>query len=467
MSTTYSNELIKLQKQKVFGENPELELVSPCKIGEGILRLTEDEMSFFIKQYAAKNTAISFFIPASGSGSRMFQFLYEFLEEPNEDNRSKVERFLNSIADFAFFKQIPSEMQRAIKEQSIGLDEIVSYLLHSDGLGYGHMPKGLIPFHSNEPFILNPFQEQILQGARLDKDNFSFHFTVQSTFEGEIKKVIQHVEGLTGSSYKVTFSEQSLSTNSIAFCEDQSPCKIDNDELVTRPAGHGALLSHLNQIKEEVIFIKNIDNVQHLKNSDLTLKTWKVLGGLLLNFKDELVKLYKEPTFDGLISLNKRFQVYSLSEISSCTTEQAIRDLLNRPTRVCGMVKNEGQPGGGPFWVNENGIISKQIVEKAQISMKGDQYKLMVQSTHFNPVMIVASPASVSGEKFDLNNFKDDSKYFIVRKKHHGQTIRYIELPGLWNGGMAHWNTLFVEIPSSTFSPVKTVLDLLGEAHKA
>jgi hypothetical protein len=165
--------------------------------------------------------------------------------------------------------------------------------------------------------------------------------------------------------------------------------------------------------------------------------------------------------------LNKRFQVYSLSEISSCTTEQAIRDLLNRPTRVCGMVKNEGQPGGGPFWVNENGIISKQIVEKAQISMKGDQYKLMVQSTHFNPVMIVASPASVSGEKFDLNNFKDDSKYFIVRKKHHGQTIRYIELPGLWNGGMAHWNTLFVEIPSSTFSPVKTVLDLLGEAHKA
>jgi hypothetical protein len=467
MSTTYSNELIKLQKQKVFGENPELQLVSPCKIGEGILRLTEDETAFFVKQYAEKNTAISFFIPASGSGSRMFQFLYEFLEEPNEDNRSKVERFLNSIADFAFFKQIPSEMQRAIKDQSIGLDEIVSYLLHSDGLGYGQMPKGLIPFHSNEPFILNPFQEQILQGAKLDKDNFSFHFTIQSTFEQEIKKVIQHVEGLTGSFYKVTFSEQSLSTNSIAFCEDQSPCKIENDEMVTRPAGHGALLSHLNQIKEELIFIKNIDNVQHLKNSDLTIETWKVLGGLLLNFKDELAKVYKEPTIEGLKSLNKRFQVYSSSEISSCKTEQDISDLLNRPTRVCGMVKNEGQPGGGPFWVNENGIISKQIVEKAQISMKGDQYKLMVQSTHFNPVMIVASPVSVSRVKFDLNNYKDDSKYFIVRKKHQGQTIRYIELPGLWNGGMAYWNTIFVEIPSSTFTPVKTVLDLLGEAHKA
>jgi hypothetical protein len=148
------------------------------------------------------------------------------------------------------------------------------------------------------------------------------------------------------------------------------------------------------------------------------------------------------------------------------TSDESIVKILNRPIRVCGMVKNEGQPGGGPFWVNDNGVVSKQIVEKAQISMRSDQYRLMVQSTHFNPVMIAASALSLDGEKLDLVDFKDDSKYFIVNKRHHGQKIRFLELPGLWNGCMANWNTIFVEIPSETFSPVKTVLDLLEEAHK-
>lgn len=466
MTNPFSNEEIKNQKQKVFGENPSLELLAPCKIGEGIVRLTDEEKKQYELIYTKENVPICFFIPASGSGSRMFQFLYEFLEEPNDENRSQVERFLNSIAEFAFFKQIPKEMQVAIKEQAIDIEKIVSYLLNVEGLGFGHKPKGLIPFHSNDPFILNPFQQQILQGAQLKNDVFSFHFTVQTAFQNEIQEGISQVEGLTGSKFDVSYSEQSFSTNAIAFTEDGEICMDENQQFVTRPAGHGALLSHLNTIQEEIVFIKNIDNVQHYNNSAETLKTWKVLGGLLLSFKKEANELFQKPTIAGLIDLNRKYQLYSPSEMEACKTANEIKSLLNRPTRVCGMVKNEGQAGGGPFWVKEKGVVTKQIVEKAQISMKGEQYKLMVQSTHFNPVMIALSSISLDGKKLELENYMDDSKYFIVRKKHHKQNIRYMELPGLWNGSMARWNTLFVEIPSATFSPVKTVLDLLGNAHK-
>lgn len=466
MTTNYTNEQVQEQKLKVFNQNPSLELVSPCKIGEGILRLTNEEKERLVIEYAAKNYPISFFIPASGSGSRMFQFLYEFLEEPTDENRSQVERFLNSITEFAFFKKIPKEIQRAIRQQSMGFEEIVSYLLKQEGLGFAFLPKGLIPFHTNDPFVLNPFQAQVLQGSKIGNDDYSFHFTIQSIFESQIREGISHVEGLTGTKYNVSFSEQSVSTNSIAFKDDGSPCLDENGEMITRPAGHGALLSHLNQIDEEIIFIKNIDNVQHLNSSAETMDTWRMLGGLLMSFKKQARELFENPSLEGLKKLNQQYQVYSDSVLNSISHNDDIRKILDKPTRVCGMVKNEGQPGGGPFWVNSQGVLSKQIVEKAQISMKGDQYKLMVQSTHFNPVMIAASPRSLNGEKLDLNLFKDDTKYFIVHKKHHGQSIRFIELPGLWNGSMAHWNTIFVEVPSSTFSPVKTVLDLLEDSHK-
>jgi hypothetical protein len=466
MSHQFTEQEINSQREKVFNENPSLELVAPCKLGEGILRLSSEEKANYIEKYIQKNVPICFFIPASGSGSRMFEFLYAFLEEPNDENRSKVERFLNSISDFAFFKQLPKDKQRAIKEQTIEFEEIVSYILNPDGLGYGHLPKGLIPFHSNDPFILNPFQEQLLQGAKLQNDKFSFHFTIQSAFEKEIRSGIEHIEGLSGANYNVDFTEQSVRTNSIAFDESKNVCYNDKNELISRPAGHGALLSHLNEIEDEIVFIKNIDNLQHYKNSDLAIQTWKLLGGLLLDFKAEAKKVFDAPNVEGLLKLNERFQVFSESQLKDIKTDDCIKALLNRPARVCGMVKNEGQPGGGPFWVNDNGVVTKQIVEKAQISMKGDQYRLMIQSTHFNPVMIAASSVSFDGQKFDLMDYKDDSKYFIVRKKHHGKAIRFLELPGLWNGSMANWNTLFLEIPSETFSPVKTVLDLLEDAHK-
>lgn len=456
---------IEEQKNKVIGAHPEVELISPCTVGEGILQLSSADKKQLIELFEQESFSSTFFIPASGSGSRMFQFLFDFLEEPNEDNRSKVEKFLNHITDFAFFQQLPIEFQKKLKKHDIDLDEFVTFLLKGEGMGYGEMPKGLIPFHKNEPFILTPFQEQILQGMKLKEDKVSFHFTIQAKFEEEIKNGIFQAQGLTGQFYDISFSEQDCNTNSIAFTDEGEPFLSEDGTILMRPAGHGALLENLNKIDSDLVFIKNIDNVQHFSKSNETIAIWKVLGGKLLRYKKEAKKLLKKPTTKGLKELNKQFQLFDPTTIGNLSEDEIIA-LLNRPVRVCGMVGNEGQPGGGPFWVNDDGVISKQIIEKAQITMRGKQYRLMVQSTYFNPVMIVASTKNFEGKKFDLRAFKDDSKFFVVKKKYQGQDIRFIELPGLWNGSMAHWNTIFVEIPSTTFSPVKTVLDLLEDAHK-
>ena len=456
---------IQSQKDKVMGAHPEVELVSPCKLGEGILKVNSKEKLYLVNLFDKESFSSCFFIPASGSGSRMFQFLFDFLEEPNEDNRRKVEKFLNHITDFAFFQQLPIEVRKKLKTHDLDLDEFVSYLLKEHGMGYGDLPKGLIPFHKTDPFILTPFQEQILQGVKMKEENVSFHFTIQSKFEGAIEKGIHQAQGLTGQIYDVTFSEQDKQSNAIAFKDNGEPFTFDDGGILDRPAGHGALLENLNQINSDLIFIKNIDNVQHISKSDEAIENWKMLGGGLIEFKSEVKKWLKNPSFSEFEALNKRYQLYDPSIVGELTINE-MKNLLNRPTRVCGMVKNEGQPGGGPFWIKDNGVVTKQIVEKAQITMRGKQYRLMVQSTYFNPVMIVASAKDVEGNKFDLQNYKDDSKFFLVKKKYRGQDIKFTELPGLWNGSMAHWNTIFVEIPSSTFSPVKTVLDLLEDAHQ-
>jgi hypothetical protein len=192
-----------------------------------------------------------------------------------------------------------------------------------------------------------------------------------------------------------------------------------------------------------------------------------MLGGLLLQCKRELKQIFDSGSMEALIKFNEKFQIYSTSELDRLKTKAQLQAFVSRPIRVCGMVRNEGQPGGGPFWVNNDGVISKQIVEKSQISMLGEQYRLMVQSTHFNPVIMALNIKDFEGNVFDLSQFKDDSKYFVVEKNNKGEKVKFVELPGLWNGSMAHWNTIFVEIPSNCFSPVKNVLDLLNYAHRA
>jgi hypothetical protein len=468
MSTyTATEDRIEQQRKLVFANNTTLNIVAPCTIGNGILRLSENEIKHYEEFFKNEEKKISLFIPASGSGSRMFEFLYDFLDQPNENNRAQVERFLNKVQSFAFFRQLPANKQQEILSFQLSLKEIVSFLLNKEGMGFGELPKGLIPFHILEPFILNPFQEHIIQGSRLYSKATSFHFTIQSQFKDKFNLVVEQLEGLIGNEFNVTYSEQNKDTDSFAFEEDGELALQKDGAILRRPAGHGALLENLQAIKSELVFVKNIDNVQHFSKSANSQQLWNALGGLLVTIKKELSVLRFEPSLDKLKNLNQQFDLFSETEIDLIQSEQEIQDLVNRPIRVCGMVRNEGQPGGGPFMVEENGVIRKQIVEKAQISSDAEQVNQMVKSTHFNPVMMVLSYQKDDGTNFNLTDFSDQSKYFIVHKKQQGKNIRFMELPGLWNGTMANWITIFVEIPNETFSPVKTVLDLLNPAHNS
>ena len=458
-------EKINEQREKVFNDRSKVTLFAPCRIEEGILQLTENEWDEVVSSFKKSNASPTYFIPASGSGSRMFAFLFDFLNQPNATDIGLIERFMNHIQEFAFYQLLPNELKNKILNNTIDAEEIASYLLSESGLNFGNLPKGLIPFHYNEPFVLNPFQEHVLQGTRLSNGRAKFHFTIQLEYEEQIKSSISSLEGLTGKTYDVTYSTQSADSDSYAF-SDTGELSLEEGMKIRRPAGHGALLENLNNIESELIFIKNIDNVQHFNSSNDSIKTWSVLGGLLQKFKTELLALMQNPYKAGLAELNEKYQFLSPGEINAIRNEHDLRNVINRPIRVCGMVRNEGQPGGGPFWIDDNGVISKQIVEKAQISLHGEQFRLMVKSTHFNPVMIALTPYNLQGEKLNLTQFRDDSKYFIVNKTQKGKEIKYMELPGLWNGGMACWNTLFVEISQETFSPVKTILDLLEDGHR-
>ena len=457
---------VETQREKVFGVQPDLKLVSPCKLGDGVIAFPEEQKELLMDKFEASTPKSTFFIPASGSGSRMFQFLFDFLENTNDENTSQIERFLNHIEDFAFFHKLPLEIRKKIKSQDIILDDFVRYLLTDIGMGFGDLPKGLIPFHKNGPFVLNPYQEQMLQGLSVQEENIAFHYTIKEKFESKIQDGILGLKEFIGQEIDLSFSYQNPETDAIAFDSEQNPLIIDSGEMLTRPSGHGALLENLNAIESDVIFIKNIDNIQHYDKSIEMNETWKYLGGMAIWFQEKITKLMKSPSMEELTKLNSTFQFISLSEMENME-EQDIPKLLNRPFRICGMVRNEGQAGGGPFWVEENGCVTKQIVEKSQIKMQGQQYRLMVQSTYFNPVVIAAVTKDVYGKKFDLTEFSDPSKYFVVKKKYKGKDIFFSELPGLWNGSMAFWNTIFVEIPSAAFSPVKTVLDLLGNEHKS
>ena len=447
------------------GKHPEVQLVKACTPQEGIIIINEAEKAELINIFLADESKKTFFIPASGSGSRMFQFLFDFINEPNQSNRSAVERFLNHVEDFAFFYQFPDDIQQQLRERSMGIDAFVGYILNNKGMGLAHLPKGLIPFHKFGPFILNPFQEHVLQGRKVSPKNTTFHFTVTKKFESEIDKHLKFLNGMTGTTSDIYFSEQNPETHAYAFKADGSPALCENGEQLRRPAGHGALLENISTLDSDIIFIKNIDNVQHLNRSVNTVDTQRMLGGCLLKVKKEINEVLRNWSRGAVVQLNEKYDLYESNYLSGLSDEK-IKALLSRPLRICGMVRNEGQPGGGPFWINDNGVISKQIIEKAQISTSSDQFRVMIQSTHFNPVMMVCQGKNTDGSNINFEAFRDDEKYFVVHKKYQGEDILFTELPGLWNGSMEHWNSVFVEIPNETFSPVKTILDLLESAHQ-
>ena len=466
MQEHFTEEQIEEQRKKVFGEQPYAQLVRPCRIGDGILRLEADEKNRAISIFERYRGQLTFFIPASGSGSRMVEFLHEYRNSSSEELTGKMELFINHLEEFAFFKELPEPLQQSIVQNEVDIDSLVDYLLDAHGLDLSSIPKGLIPFHYFGPFILNAFQEHLLQGNLLSTLPANFHFTIQKDFEEKISQSVENISKFTGITFNVRYSEQSARTNSVAFNEKKEPYKLADGSILTRPSGHGALLPILNTINSELILVKNIDNVQHFSKAEQTNQVWRVIAGVLLEFRAQAQRIFETQSTNELFELNKRYQLFNQETIAAVTELEAVRKLLDKPVRVCGMVRNEGQPGGGPFWVMNNGKISKQIVEKAQISMEHDQRNILLKSTHFNPVMMALCPLNLVGEKFDITQFKDENTYFIVHKSNNGENISYMEQPGLWNGSMADWITLFVETPSETFSPVKSLTDLIDPSHR-
>ncbi|MCC8359253.1 DUF4301 family protein [Salinimicrobium sediminilitoris] len=472
-------------------------------VKNGILAVAEEEQKELTDFYESKkdNLDILKFVPASGAATRMFKAFYNLLKEfdpANDDledyidkkNEQSLEIFFSRIKDLPFYDKV---RKKAIEAEP-GFEEMpedsqkylfVKYMLQEDGLNLGDQPKGLVPFHKYEDHLATAFEEHLVEAidyAAAGK-KVRIHFTVaeehREKFEAEAREVVPRLEQETGYNFEVTYSYQDPKTDTVAVTKDNEPFRDENGDIFFRPGGHGALIKNLNDQDADLIFIKNIDNVVTPKNRELLASYKKMLGGKLLQLQEKnfkyLNQLENEPGevyFDEMgeflqKELNAGLGV-NFKDLNEEEKPSVIKELLNRPIRVCGMVKNEGEPGGGPFWVtHKNGEISLQIVESSQIDHDNyQQSKIALEATHFNPVDVVCSTRDYRGGKFDLEKYVDEDTSFIANKTKDGKELKALELPGLWNGGMAQWNTIFVEVPVETFNPVKTVADLLKPSHQ-
>lgn len=467
---------------------PFLQLSKAATVGDGIIRLTDDEIaqviSEFDKSAADGEIALLKFVPASGAATRMFKSLFGFLQEDKKDK--SVDEFFTKLKDFAFYEDLKTSLAGdGIDIESADEKTIASYFLTSKGLGYGELPKGLLKFHNYSDRSRTPLEEHLVEGAKYANagSNVQIHFTVspehRDKFEKLVVEVLPTYQSTYGVRYIVSFSEQKSSTDTIAVNLDNTPFREKDDSLLFRPAGHGALLENLGQLDADIIFIKNIDNVVPDRIKDDTITYKKALAGTVLRYQKKIFayldKLAAGADAALLDELDNFFRtelcVVPPADFASWSDDQKkayFEGKLDRPLRACGMVKNQGEPGGGPFWAeNADGSSSLQIVESAQVDVDdADQNSIFKNSTHFNPVDLVCAVKNKKGELYDLKKFRDPLTGFITGKSKDGKELKAQELPGLWNGSMADWNTLFVEVPLITFNPVKTVNDLLREQHQ-
>ena len=446
---------------------PSLEVVKAASPEDGITCLSEEECEAVVKLYdeVSERLEVVKFVPASGAATRMFKELFEFV---NEDKRGKgIDYLLQNIEKFAFYEEL-----RATGVDFADDKAVVSAII-KEGLNYGAKPKGLVTFHNYEDGARKAIEEHLVEGAEYaaSKGVSHLHFTVspehKAAFKALLDERVAKYEAKFGVRYDISFSEQKPSTDTIAVNPDNTPFLTDEGKLLFRPAGHGALLSNLNDIEADIIFVKNIDNVTTDALRGDTIRYKKALAGVLLATQMATFS-YLRALRDGSADLA---EVAEFVEKKLCTKLPAEYDaklleaLLDRPIRVCGMVRNEGEPGGGPFWVkNDDGTQSLQIAESSQIS--AEDMHLMKEATHFNPVDLVCGVRRADNTKFDLMGYTDPKTGFISSKSSGGRELRAQELPGLWNGAMAKWNTIFVDVPISTFSPVKVVQDLLRPQHQ-
>ncbi len=478
---------------------PFVHLVNAAVVGEGISKFTVREQKSLINKFddSKDNLALLKFVPASGAASRMFKALFNFLDayDPSKESLKKyfertndtdLQVFNAGLKDFPFYDIV----QERIKGKFTNADEelylFVNEMMSEDALNYGFYPKGLLPFHKYGNHSATPFEEHLKEASNYAKvgEDANLHFTISEQhirmFTKEYGTINDRLSKETKTKFNIGYSYQKASTDTIAVDMDNNPFRNADGSLLFRPGGHGALIENLNEEEADIIFIKNIDNVVVPMAQDDLTKSKKMLAGLLLKVQEKAFKYARILDSDDLSAnvmteikefleneLNVRY-VDKYSSFSLGDQIEILKDKVNRPIRICGMVKNEGEPGGGPFWIrNAHNHVSLQIIESAQIDMSNErQVDILKNATHFNPVDLVCGVKNFKGEKFNLLNFVDHKQAFITSKTQEGRELKALELPGLWNGAMAFWNTIFVEVPLSTFNPVKTVNDLLKPTHQ-
>lgn len=448
---------------------PYLTIQAAATPAKGIKVLSEDEQAKYIAVADNYSGNVCKFVPASGAATRMFKDLFEAADALKAGEKLKegspAARFVENITLFPFFDA----------------KALLNLTLYDKAWNYGAMPKGLIQFHKYENENRTPFEEHLVEGALYAKDaNGDVRMVVtvsvehQKGFEELYAQVKDKYEKRFGCKYHVTFTNQSPATDIVAVDMENNPFTKDDGSLLFRPGGHGALLTNLNDIDADVLVIKNIDNVVKESLLDETIRWKKILVGKAVELQEKVfayVKQLDEKGADAPVDEIKSFLeeefCVAIPEMGKDELVAVLKTKLDRPVRVCGMVKNEGEPGGGPYIIlGEDGTTSLQILEAAQIDKNNPQaYGAMQGATHFNPVDLVCAVKDYKGNKFDLSKYTDPSTGFISEKSYQGKALKAQELPGLWNGAMSNWNTQFVEVPLVTFNPVKTVLDLLRPEH--
>lgn len=462
-----TEEIVQRQIDNFVKGFPFLNVVRAASAGDGVRVLGGEDIARATARYDVESAALRVvkFVPASGAATRMFKELFEFV---NEGRRGKgIDTLLANIKKFAFWP----ELEHFVNEKSTDEDVVSAIVKH--GLAYGSKPKGLVTFHAYADGNRKAVEEHMVEGAAYARsgDEVYIHFTVSEEHMGGFWDVLgttqPFYEEQFGVKYNVSFSVQKPSTDTIAVNPDNTPFRTDDGRLLFRPAGHGALIENLNDIEADVIFVKNIDNVTTDARRDDTIRYKKALAGVLLELQEQIFAYLKaiEQGVADVESIAKFVEEKLSVKLPEDWDVNTLRYLLDRPIRVCGVVLNQGEPGGGPFWVAAaDGTESLQIAESSQIAP--ENMHLMSSATHFNPVDLVCGVKRYDGSKFDLTKYTDPSTGFISSKSSGGRELRAQELPGLWNGAMANWNTILVEVPITTFSPVKVVLDLLRPEHQ-
>lgn len=456
-----------------------VDLVAPAAVGNGIFQPSPDQRTNYIRIYDdyLGTHRVMKFVPASGAATRMFKDFFDFVK--TGISNASVDAALSDLNKFAFY----DELQKHIPHSAPATD-VISAVVDVPGLNYGHLPKALILFHKYPTHNRTALEEHLVEGAQYESSNHNvrIHFTVspehRTGFDQLLQNILPKYEQDLNVRYDISMSEQKSSTDTIAVNPDNTVFRNKDGSLLFRPAGHGALIENLNDIDADIVFIKNIDNVMSQSNRDETITYKKILAGMLISLQNKIfdyLRIFDDSTAVDLTLLDKvaefiktELMIKLPDHISTQTTSERAAyyyKLLNRPIRVCGMVRNAGEPGGGPFWVRgSDGITSLQILESAQIAL--DDISIMKESTHFNPVDLVCGLKDHRGKRYHLPDYVDPSTGFIAEKSKDGAVLRALERPGLWNGAMANWTTVFVDVPMSTFTPVKVINDLLRPVHQ-